>query len=340
VHALASAWTPASERSRFIGSVWSGAFAGTVIALPASGVLIAEAGWPSVFYVFGGAGVVWAAAWAALGASSPEQAAGIDPAELAHIAATRGSEDAARRRARLPWRAIFSSPAVWAIAIQHATHNYMFYMLLTWLPNYLNQQLGFDVENSGVLAVVPYMACFLASNAAGVLADAALARGATPRSVRVASQFAAEVVPAATLLAVGFITDVPAVLTLLTLSVGFGGFQGSGFAVNHLDIAPHIAGVLMGVGNTLATVSGIIAPIIVGALVAKPHDDAAHWRIAFALAAGIAVAGFLVFAACARGERQPELDFVLGEEDEEGAAAKLVPRGGADDGYAVLEARE
>ena len=117
---------------------------------------------------------------------------------------------------------------------------------------------------------------------------------------------------ALTLLAAGFTSNVPLVMTLLTFSVGFSGFQGSGFAVNHLDIAPHIAGVLMGVGNTLATVSGIIAPIIVGALVAAPHDDAAHWRIAFALAAGIAVAGFLVFAAFGRGELLPELAFVDG----------------------------
>lgn len=39
------------------------------------------------------------------------------------------------------------------------------------------------------------------------------------------------------------------------------------FSVNHLDIAPQFASVLMGISNTVATLPGIISPILTGRIV-------------------------------------------------------------------------
>jgi ACS family sodium-dependent inorganic phosphate cotransporter len=39
------------------------------------------------------------------------------------------------------------------------------------------------------------------------------------------------------------------------------------FSVNHLDIAPQHAGVLMGISNTVATLPGIISPLVTGFIV-------------------------------------------------------------------------
>ena len=36
--------------------------------------------------------------------------------------------------------------------------------------------------------------------------------------------------------------------------------------VNHLDIAPRFAGILMGISNSVATIAGIISPYVVGLL--------------------------------------------------------------------------
>ena len=309
----------AAERSRTVGTVWAGAFMGTVVALPLSGVLVAAAGWRSAFFFFGGAGVAWAAAWAALGASAPEKSAACGAAEAAYIARARGAPRAAG--AAVPWAAMARSPAVWALALQHATHNYLFYMLLTWLPSFLKDELAFDVEKSGAVAVLPYIACFTVASGAGFAADAALARGAPPRAVRLAVQAASELLPAAAILAAGFVTSAPAVVALLTAAVGFSGAGCAGYGTNHLDIAPHIAGILLGISNTLATVPGIVAPIIVGDLVAAPHDDAAHWRLAFAIAAAVAAAGFAVFAVFGRAEPLPELAFGPSDADRADAAA-------------------
>lgn len=39
------------------------------------------------------------------------------------------------------------------------------------------------------------------------------------------------------------------------------------FSVNYLDIAPQHASVIMGIGNTFATLPGIVSPIITGYVV-------------------------------------------------------------------------
>ena len=49
--------------------------------------------------------------------------------------------------------------------------------------------------------------------------------------------------------------------------MGGGGFAFSGFFVNHLDIAPPFASILIGLSNTVATLPGIISPLLTGVIV-------------------------------------------------------------------------
>lgn len=46
-----------------------------------------------------------------------------------------------------------------------------------------------------------------------------------------------------------------------------GGLSSSGFLVNYLDIAPEHASVLMGIGNSIGTIAGIMSPTITGQIV-------------------------------------------------------------------------
>lgn len=41
----------------------------------------------------------------------------------------------------------------------------------------------------------------------------------------------------------------------------------SGFGVNHLDIAPQYAGVIMAISNTISGIAGILSPLIAGIIV-------------------------------------------------------------------------
>ena len=67
-------------------------------------------------------------------------------------------------------------------------------------------------------------------------------------------------------------------MTLLTLAVGLTGFTYAGEQCAMLDIAPSLAGTLMGIINALGNTMGFVAPMIVGYIISS-HNDAGHWKV-------------------------------------------------------------
>lgn len=55
-------------------------------------------------------------------------------------------------------------------------------------------------------------------------------------------------------------------VALFSLALGVSNLNAASYNVNHLDIAPRFAGVLMGITNAAATIPGIIGPYVVGLL--------------------------------------------------------------------------
>ena len=72
--------------------------------------------------------------------------------------------------------------------------------------------------------------------------------------------------PAVLLVCTGYITcHTPYIaVAVLSIALGLSGFQFPGVMVNHVDIAPPFAGILFGMSNTAATLSGVFAPYVVG----------------------------------------------------------------------------
>ena len=70
-------------------------------------------------------------------------------------------------------------------------------------------------------------------------------------------------------IATGYVTstDYTTAIMMMTLGIGLNGFAESGFLINHLDIAPAFASVLLGITNTAGTMSGIISPTLTGFIV-------------------------------------------------------------------------
>ena len=76
---LVAAWFPALERSRALSAVTSGQLCGTIAAFGCAPLV--DAHWPSIFYLFGGLGLVWALAFQLLATSYPHQHSWVSEAE-------------------------------------------------------------------------------------------------------------------------------------------------------------------------------------------------------------------------------------------------------------------
>lgn len=75
--------------------------------------------------------------------------------------------------------------------------------------------------------------------------------------------------PAATLIALGYMTKEQSTLAvvLLTLSVAMNGAASVGYLINHMDLSPNFAGTLMGITNAISNVMSIVGPLFVGFIV-------------------------------------------------------------------------
>lgn len=62
---------------------------------------------------------------------------------------------------------------------------------------------------------------------------------------------------------------------ILTIGVACSGFAISGFNVNHLDIAPRYASILMGLSNGIGTIAGIICSIVVDLILGEAASKTA-----------------------------------------------------------------
>uniref|UniRef100_A0A1L8DE27 Sialin n=2 Tax=Nyssomyia neivai TaxID=330878 RepID=A0A1L8DE27_9DIPT len=302
IHAIFSRWAPMYERSRMASFSFAGSYVGTVIALPLSGLLAVHWGWESVFYFFGVLGCIWCIAWLIIIKASPEKDPYISRAEKEYILSSIGSNE--KRQIRHPWKAIVTSPAVWAIVASHFAENWGFYTLMTQLPTFLKDTLGFDLGQSGFLSGVPYltMSCLLAVG--GYLADWTQVKGyLTTGQVRRYFNCGAFLCQTIFMMLAAYLLHPAWSVVCITFAVGLGAFAICGYMVNPLDLAPNHASVIFGCSNTIATIPGIVSPLLTGFIVINKSES--EWQIVFYITAAVYLIGCTVYWFFCRGELQP-----------------------------------
>lgn len=297
VYSLYGRWLPLEERSSAIGLTYSAIPLGSVMALTITPFIVLAFGWEWAFYSFGALGLFWIFFWQYYATSLPSQNAYISKEEAALITSNLPSEEPAQE---IPWRAILSNSGVWAIIIAHFCANWGTYVLMAWLPTYVNRALGVDFASVGLLSAVPYIISFIAFNYTGRLADRLIGAGYDTTLVRKGMQAIGFVGPAVVLMIVGHLMDTTQVIVLMAIANFFLAFSAGGYQVNHLDIAPRHAGLFMGISNTAGTIPGIIGVAITGYVL----EWTGSWVIVFQMASGIYLVGLVSYLMLATGKRQ------------------------------------
>uniref|UniRef100_A0AAQ6IU69 Major facilitator superfamily (MFS) profile domain-containing protein n=1 Tax=Anabas testudineus TaxID=64144 RepID=A0AAQ6IU69_ANATE len=271
-HGMWSKWAPPLERSRLATTSFCGSYAGAVIAMPLAGILVQYVGWSSVFYIYGVFGIIWYVMWLLLAYGSPAQHPTITDEERMYIETTIGETTrqlSVTEKFKTPWRRFFTSMPVYAIIVANFCRSWTFYLLLISQPAYFEEVFGFPISKVGILSAVPHMVMTIIVPIGGQLAD--------------------------------FLRSNKIINIISILNIHFG-FAISGFNVNHLDIAPRYASILMGISNGVGTLSGMVCPLIVGAL--TKHKTRMEWQHVFVIAAMVHYTGVIFYAIFASGEQQ------------------------------------
>lgn len=282
-------WFPRRQRGLATSLFDGAAKFSNVIGLPLMSVIIALSGWRAAFIATAIISTVFAIVYWALYRNPRElhRAGRLSDAELDYI--TDGgaqNEDYVPPRNAAAFGYLLTKRKIWGLSIGFACYNYAFYLLLTWLPTYLEKGLHMTVMSGGLSSAIPYLVATAADILiGGVLVDALIARGRDANRVRKTVLVGGMVIGLA--VAGAALTHTPWV-ALVFISIGLGGLSASapvGSSCVALIAPPGQIGATGGILNFLAQLFAAGAPIITGFLVSATGSYA--W--------GFVTAGITVF---------------------------------------------
>ena len=188
------------------------------------------------------------------------------------------------------------------LAIGFGSYNYVFYLLLTWLPSYLSLALHIDLYKSFLYTALPWLVATLGDLVVGGwLVDTLIHRGFNASRVR---QIVLICGTAFGLGILGAAKAHDAAHALLWISISIGGLSAAapvGWSIPSLIASRGNVGRVGGILNFSNQLSGIAAPIITGYLFSAFHSFA--WAFgAAAIYLVIGIAAYIVLL----GRIEPE----------------------------------
>ncbi|XP_022227411.2 sialin [Drosophila obscura] len=306
MHVMIASWAPPSERMVMSTIIYVGTSAGTALSILLAGMLSAQWGWKSVFYVMGLLSCIWMLLWTVLVQDNPNKQRFISAEERLMITSSLGTEQKVEHHPAVPWGKVFKSIPFWAILIAHTCNNFGWYMFLIEIPFYMKQVLKFNVASNAALSALPYFPMIIFSIVLGKLLDTLQSKGKISTTfARKTATSICTIVPGICLLILCYIGCLHyEAVTVMSVGIVAMGAMFSGFLSNHIDIAPNFAGTLVALTNTAATLPGIIVPLFVG-FVTHGNQNISAWRIIFGVTIVLFALEFLVFVIFGSGSEQP-----------------------------------
>lgn len=277
-NAMLGRWAPPLERSTMSAIAYSGCYAGAMVAALLSRVAVGADSfeWPAMSYLLAASSLVWLVSWNIFGHAGPDRHPTISADERSHIIRTVAKKQLGHGFQPVPWRRIIASSALWSVIAAHVGSDAIFYLLLWSGHAFLTDIYGVDFnyhdDRTGVVAsALPWVAMVLFAVGSATFADRLRFSGMETTKVRKLFTASSLVAGAAILVLMGYLKgnaqvlsadyiDVGVVLTCFlhaTVGIGFGGWR-----VNHLDLGPRYAGVLLAVTTTISTLVGVATPFI------------------------------------------------------------------------------
>jgi MFS family permease len=262
-------WFPAAERAFANAIFGAGAAAGPAVGAVAISAIVGAWGWRWGFIAAGSVGFVWLLLWWIF-FDHPERVSWLRPGERDKILNERDGEFAshiAEQPSSSLWY-LLSLRSTWGLFLTQGCEVYGGYMLLTWLPSYLQQAKGLSVMNAGMLTAIPFGVASVLGIGLGKISDMVL----NPKTVSDGNRrvmIAVLLAGASTLMIIPFIDQLWLIIVLLA-AMRAAGLAGSAlnFALvtdlvrNRSDIGKVTSTTVIG-GNTF----GLCAPIVTGYVV-------------------------------------------------------------------------
>jgi len=245
--------------------------------------LIVHYGWRTMFFVVGFTALLWLIPWllvfpARLPAGSRDQER---PA--------LDTQDTPRRRQPLRF-----DQKLLGICLGFFCFDYFWYVMLTWLPDYLVKGRGLPIEKAGLYAALPFFIFGITEPLGGRLADWLIRKGWNETRTRkgivtVAFLMGLLMIPA------GRVTETPTAIVLILGAAFVGMAVGNLLAILQSCAPPGQVGIWTGTMNFCGNLGGIIAPLVMGLTLGRTGSYAPGFTVgALLLVLGLLPYWFIV----------------------------------------------
>lgn len=284
------AWFPPKERSFPMAITDGAAKFSSAVGVPFIGLLLIHFGWRWSFAATGVISFVYFLLFFLI-YRSPSEDRKLSQEELEYIGAASEKEGAASLHA-FTTAELITEKKVWGLALGWGAYNYSFYLLLTWLPSYLEMALHLDLLHSVVYTSIPWLLATLADIfIGGWFVDLLIQRGWNAERVRKTAMVLGMSLGLAIWGARGVHTPAAA---LLWITIGLCGLSIAApvaWTVPSLIVPQQNVGVVSAVANFCSQVAGFLAPIVTGYIIALTHSFSA----AFATATVVLLVGIFSY---------------------------------------------
>ena len=283
------AWFPAHERSMATALFDGSAKLANALGVPLLGLLLLRVGWRWSFGFTAGLSFAYMGLFALLyrepGRFSMRNVIRTPPR-------VPGGDAAQIIAPPIPLARLLRQKKIIGLAIGSGSYNYVFYLLITWLPTYLAQTQHITLQQSFLYTGAPWLvaaACgFLIG---GVLVDALIRNGYNASMVR-RTVLIAGTVCGLGILGAAFAHTLEAALLWITLAIG--GLSAASPVIWSLPsfLVPNTStGKVGSIVNFVNQISAIAAPIVTGYTVGTTHT----YTLAFAIPAAYIAVGIVSY---------------------------------------------
>jgi len=264
-------WFPEHERGMATALFDGAAKFASAIGVPLIGAFLLMAGWRWSFALTGVLSFAYFLYfWRVY--RDPEEDPGLTEQERSYLLVAQQAQEHPRGVDEKPSSLgrLLSQRKVLGLTLGMGAYNYVFYLLLTWLPRYLSNSLRVDLLHSFLYTSVPWLIATCTDvGIGGWLVDFLIQRGRDVNQVR------RTILIGGTAFGLGIFGAAQAhdaLSALFWISMSIGGLSAASpvlWATPALIVGRNDVGKVGGIANFAGQISGISAPIITGYLVSS-----------------------------------------------------------------------
>jgi MFS transporter, ACS family, D-galactonate transporter len=284
-------WFPNELRTLPTAIIVQGGGIGIMVALPLLNWVIIHYSWRWAFGTLGVVGLVWSAAWLALGR---EGSVASGPATVA---------------APTPWRVgyrqLVLSPTILASWCAAFGANWGLSQALSWQGAFLIKGLGLTQSSIGWLGPLPAAASVVAMIAADWFSQRLLARGTSSRVARGILGGLCVALGGLALMLMPYLPGIPAKITVTTIGLALPSviYVVSNAVVGEITPAAQ-RGALLAIGTAVTSTAGLLAPYVMGSLIENAATPLDGFNMGFIICGLIMLTGGTIGMALIRPERE------------------------------------